>query len=269
LRRFVAVISAVVLLSPAAPALALDTLTSAHFESVRMTSKGFVRVVVEYSCPRGQNFEAVGWPETFLVVHQQGGSGIPVYDQTFQGSIVCNGDIQTLVRGFPPPTGETWNPKLRTHVELRLTVRSSEPPQTLRVSKSDTFTLHALNEATRRVDIHVKRARVIDNKLVVAVSYRCPEGWFVDVEDDDDWVYLAGRQDLADTGEGFAFWLPLGDDVICDGSVNSVVKRVRDIRQAGFDQQLPLQIEALIDVVKRGAWAGYLMSYEDLAVRVS
>src|SRR5687767_14828005 len=128
-----------------------------------MTPRGFVRVAVEYSCPHDQ-FEAVGWPETFLVVYQQGGSGIPVYDQTFQGSIVCNGDTQTLVRRFPPPLGETWNPKFRTHVELRLTVRSSDPsPRTLRVLRADTFTLHGLNEATRRVDIHVERVRLIDN----------------------------------------------------------------------------------------------------------
>jgi hypothetical protein len=269
LRRIVvAVVSAVLLLSPATPALALDTLTTARFESVGLTSTGSVRVVAEYSCPRG--FEPVDWPESFFVVYQQGGSGIPVYDQTLRGSIVCNGETQTLVRRFRPPPGETWNPKLRTHVELRLTVRSSDPnPQTLRVFRADTFTLHGLNEATRRVDIHVERVRLIDNKLVVAVSYRCPEGWFVDVEDDDDWAYLAGRQDLADTGEGFAFWLPLGDDITCDGTANSVVKRVRDVTQAGFDRQLPLQIEALIDVVKRGTWAGYLMSDEDLALRVA
>jgi hypothetical protein len=270
LKRIITAIVGCLFLALATPAYALNSLTDARFDSVRLTSNGSVRVAVEYSCPDGQNFEAVAWPESFLVVYQQGGSGIPVYDQTFQGSIVCNGDTQTLVRRFPPPPGEKWDPRLRTHVELRLTVRSADQsPQTLRVFRADTFSLHGVEEATRRVDIHVTRARLIDDKLVVAVSYRCPEGWFVDVEDDDDWAYLYGRQDLTDTGEGFAFWLPLGNDITCDGTANSVVKRVRDATQAGFDPQLPLQIETLIDVVKRGTWAGYLMSDEDLALLVS
>ena len=249
MRRILAVISAGLILGVASPAQALDTLIDARFESVRLTRNGSIQVVLEYGCPGGQGYQGVPG-ESWFYVYQQGARDAS-YDSSFGETIVCEGNMQTIVRRFPPLEGEPWDPKLLPIVEMNLVVRaSSDPERTLQAMEIDTFSLHGLEEATRRGDIHINRVRMNDRgALVVTMTYRCPKGWFVDVEDDSDWATLTARQD----GPGWddvEAWLPLGDAILCDGTPTTLVKRIEGLRQAGLSPALPTQLEAMMITVK-------------------
>ena len=192
MKRVIPVVMAIGLaLGVAGPAYALDPLIDSRFRDVRLKDNGSVRMEVEYKCPgrRGYEADAAG-----IVAYHIQSSGAYVTD-AFRDAIVCDGRMHTFVRRLAPPTGEVWDPKLLLQVGLTLSVRAGSDPdaRTLLTREIDTFVLHREERAKRPGDIHITGARVNDaGALVVAMSYRCPRGWFVDVEDDDDWATLTG-----------------------------------------------------------------------------
>lgn len=248
MRRFVvAVLSAGLLLSLAAPALALDTLADARFASVRLTPNGSIRVVLEYRCLQG--YQGVAGESWFYV--EQG----PVdYAQvpSFAETIVCDGSTQTLVRRFRL-LGQPWDPKATVRVEMRLFARAtSDPERPIHAVESDTYSLHGLDEATRPGDIHITRVRVNDRGvLVVAMTYRCPKGSFVDVENDNDWATITVLQGDPEIGYDVYTDVPLGDDISCDGTPKTLVKRFEGQRQVELSPDLPIVLEALMITVNR------------------
>ena len=248
MRRIVAVISAGLLLSLAAPALALDTLADARFESVRLTPNGGIRVVLEYRCPQG--YQGVAG-ESWFYVEQMDYSDVP----SFEEMIICDGNTQTLVRRFPPEglQGQPWDPKRTVRVEMRLFVRAtSDPERPLHAIESDTYSLHGLEEATRPGDIHITRVRMNDRgELVVAMAYRCPRGTFVDVENDNDWATITVLQGDGQVSYDVYTDVPLGDDISCDGTPKTLVKRFEGPRQVELSPDLPIALEALMITVNR------------------
>ncbi len=249
MRRILAVMSVGLFLAMATPAVALDTLIDARFDSVRLTPNGSIRVALEYSCPEGYQEPGESW----FYVMQQVGAGEGQFDQTFGDSIVCDGNTQTVVRKFPPLEGRPWDPTLFTVVEMNLVVRvNDDPVSTLQGMEVDTFRLHGLEEATRPGDIHINRVRMNERgALVVTMTYRCPKGWFVDVEDDSDWAELSISQGDPSTGSYLNLGAPLGEDILCDGTPTTLVNRIEGARQAGLSADLPTQISALMITVNR------------------
>ena len=215
----------------------------ARFESVRLTHSGSVRVELEYLCPEGYHEAGESW----FYVTQQVGPGEGRFDETFRAAIVCDGTTQTLIRKFPPLEGQPWDSKYLPIIEMNLVVRAdADPDRTLQAIEIDTFSLHGLDEATLRGDIHITRVRMNDRgALVVRMTYRCPAGWFVNVEDDSDWATLTVRQDGPGWDDVDA-WLPLGDDIACDGTLKTLVKRFEGLRQAGLSSAPPVQIQAMM-----------------------
>jgi hypothetical protein len=242
----------------ATPAQASDSLIEARLRTVRLSANGSVQVSFEYRCP-GHDYRAVGSPATLLTVYQIEESGHQVYDQkSFRTAVVCDGTMQTLLRRFRPPEGEAFVPELLLTVELNLTVRSDSDlyPGRLSTGEIDTFSLSAQGGTTLAADIHIEQVRLNDRgKLVVSVSYQCPTGWFVDVEDDSDWADISGGQNKPGTHD-VTIWEPLGDDIECDGSSHTIVKRVTDQQHEGFSSAIPIQLEAkmILDEVGSQRW---------------
>jgi len=246
-KRVIAVVLSVGLAVVASPAQAAEKLVDARLRYVRLLANGSVRVAFEYVCPGRYDYRALGFPATLLTVYQIEASGHQVYAQkTFRDAVVCDGTMQTLIRSFRPPEGETFDPALLLTVELDLTVRSdSDPyPGTLRAREVDTFSLTSDGAATRAADLRVEGVRLNDRgMLVFVVSYRCPTGWFVDVADDSDWADIAGVQNRPGLNDP-TFWAPLGDDIVCDDASHVIVKRLSDQQGIGFTRSLPVQFEA-------------------------
>ena len=245
MRRTIAVISAGLLLSLATPALALDTLADARFASVRLTPNGSIRVVLKYRCPQG--YQGVA-SESWFYVEQVDYSD----DLSFGEKILCDGNTQTLVRRFPPE-GQPWDSKLPLRVDMNLFLRATfAPERTLQAIEIDTYSPHGLEEATRPGDIHINRVRMNDRgALVVTMTYRCPTGTFVDVDNDDDWATITVLQGDPQVGYDVQAYVPLGDDISCDGTQKTLVKRFEGPRQVELSPDLPIQLEALMITVNR------------------
>jgi hypothetical protein len=116
--------------------------------------------------------------------------------------------------------------------------------------------------------MHIRQVRLDDEgRLVVRVSYRCPIGWFVDVANDADWADISGYQNKPDTNDS-TFWEPLGDDIMCDNTSRTVVKRISDQQPEGFSLTLPVDIEAKM-ILNHAAHQGYIYSSETFTIRIT
>jgi hypothetical protein len=107
-------------------------------------------------------------------------------------------------------------------------------------------------------DLRVQRTRLNDRgRLVVGMSYECPPGYYVDVEEDSDLADVVVEQY---DGEDLVWteWEPLGDDIVCDGTRHSVVRRLAPRSPDGpLDPALPVVVNTKIIVSGPGgasAW---------------
>jgi hypothetical protein len=233
------------LLALTVPAQASTTaLTDAEIRSVRLMDSGDVRVEVTYRCDERYGY---GPPRIALHLEPDGW-----YDAWAGDGALCDGTAHTLVRRLKALDGQQIGERMVVYVDVSVADSPSDPyPAGLWAGGSDTYSVEPDGSLGRLADLRVQRTQVNDRgRLVVGMSYECPMGYYVDVEDDSDWadviVYQYDGQD-----DVWQAWEPLGDDIVCDGTRHSVVRR---FRTAAMDPTLPVVVNTKIIV--RGPTSG-------------
>lgn len=257
------------LLTTAMPASAAEPLIDTRFGGVRLMDNRSVRVSFEYACPSGYEYQALGRPWTMLYVDQPA-DAVVSGTRGFRTEVICDGTRHILVKRLRPPVGDAFDPQLFLIAHLYIGVDSElDPyPGPLLTEEVDTFRFEGIGSATLVADMHIRQVRLNDRgRLVVTVSYRCPTGWFVDVVDDADWADISGRQDKPVANDS-TFWEPLGDDIVCDDTSRTLVKRVSDQQPEGFDRTLPIDIRAKM-ILNGPTGHGYIYSAEGYTVPIS
>jgi hypothetical protein len=246
-----------------AAAQASQALVDVRHLHVRWMDNSGVRVAFAYRCPGGYGYRPVGPPGTELLVSQFQPS--EVYSQkTYRSDVVCDGTTRRVVRNVRPPAGERFLPAYLLHVDVDLNVRSPSAPYPgiLSGREFDTVSISSSGTATLAADMRLGQVRASQSgrRIVVGVSYHCPNGWFVDVQDDVDWADISGGQDRTGASD-VGFWAPLGDDVVCDGTEHTIVKRINPQGGARWSPSLPVELQAKMILRNAGA-SDSIWSYE-------
>jgi hypothetical protein len=231
------------LLAVATPARASRTvLIDAEIRTVRLMDSGDVRVEVKYRCD-----ERYGDAPPRISLHFEPDGYAASW---FGDGAICDGTAQTLVGELKPLDGQQTPERFRVYVSVYVADSPSNPyPGGLQGGGWDTYSVEPDGSVSRVADLRVQRTRLNDRgRLVVGMSYECPPGYRVHVEEDWD---LALVEVYQDTGEGTA-WdgdaQTLGYDIVCDGTRNSIVKRFRTTAGGwhpnSIDPGLPVTVNA-------------------------
>jgi hypothetical protein len=236
-----------VLLTPVTPAQASRTaLIDAEIQSVRLMNSGSVRVEFRYRCD-----ERYGPPEE-LSLHIEPYS----HSAWIDDGADCDGTVQTVVGNLQPLESKQIGQRFVVYLNVSVADSPSNPyPGLLWAGGSNTYSVESDGSLSRLADLKVQRTRLNDRgRLVVGMSYECPPGYYVDVEDDSDWADVVVYQE---TGE-WERWMPLGDDIVCDGTRHTVVRRFRTTAtrwlKDSMDPTLPVVVNTKIIV--RGPTGG-------------
>lgn len=196
------------------------TLIDAEIRTVRLMDSGDVRVEVKYRCDERYGDAP---PRVFLHLEPDW-----YYDAWAGDGAICDGTVQTLVGELKPLDGKQIPQRFVVYLDVEVAGSPSNPyPSGLWAGGSDTYSVEPDGSLSRLADLRVQRTRLNDRgRLVVGMSYECPPGYYVDVEDDADWADVVVEQY---DGEDLVWteWEPLGDDIVCDGTRHSVVRRFR------------------------------------------
>lgn len=219
----VAAVPAVALIAGlAVPAQAADSLIDSKLRSVELTPGGAVRVAFQYHCPAGSDYRAR--QATDVAVGEKQSSTFA--RRPFRRAVTCDGSEHILVKMIPPPAGDAWGPGI-LWVRVQILVRSaSDRSQSLSANERRSFFFGDSGKLRLASETHVAQARVDDRgRLVIGVRYLCPQDWYVDVDDDSDWADITAYQRRPGR-PALKLWEPIGNDVVCDGSWRTIVKRL-------------------------------------------
>jgi hypothetical protein len=210
-------------------------LINAEIRSVRLMDSGDVRVEATYHCD-----ERYGYTPPRITLHLEP----HWYDAWVGDGAICDGTVKTFVRRLKPLEGQQIGERIVVYLNVSVAESPSDPyPGGLHAGGSDTYSVEADRSLSRLTDLRVQRTRLNDRgRLVVGMSYECPPGYYVDVEDDSDWADIVVSQwDGQD--RVWEAWQPLGDDIICDGSRRSVVRRFPKLsHDRPIDPTLPVRV---------------------------
>ena len=217
-------------------------LIDAEIVSARLMDSGDVRVEVTYRCDKRYGY---GPPRITLHLEPHW------YDAWVGDGAICDGTVQTLVRRLKPRDGQQMGQGFVLYLDVSVDDSPSNPyPGGIWGGGSDSYAVNADESLSRLADLRIQRTRLNDRgRLVVGMSYECPPGYYVDVESDSDLadivVYQYDGQDIV-----WERWMPLGDDIVCDGTRHSVVKRFRTTatfwRDDSMDPGLPVVVNTKI-----------------------
>jgi hypothetical protein len=207
----------------AVPAQASEPLVDSKLRSVELIPGGAVRVAVQYRCPGGSDYRARA--ATNVTVGEEESSTSA--QRPFKRAVTCDGSEHILTKTIPPPAGEAWGPGI-LWVRVQFIVRSASnwSEGALSAIERRSFFFGDSGRIRPASQTHIAQARVDDRgRLVIGVHYLCPQDWYVDVDDDAHWAErITAYQHRP--WPALKLWEPIGNDVVCDGSSRTIVKRL-------------------------------------------
>jgi hypothetical protein len=205
-------------------------LIDAEIRSVRLRDSGNVRVEVKYRCD-----ERYGDAPPRISVR------VSHFDSWTGDGAICDGTAHTVVRLLKPLEGQQLGEGFLVSVEVTVADSPSNPyPGGLWAGDRDEYSVEPDGSLRRLTDLRIQRTRVNDRgRLVVGMSYECPTGMGVGVEDPDwaDVVMYQGQDE-------WVIYDTLAHDVVCDGTRHTLVRR---FRAGPMDPTQPVSVNAKIE----------------------
>ena len=244
-------ISAVAALMAALTPLSAQAATSgtalidAEIRSVRLMDSGDVRVEVTYRCD-----ERYGDAPPHISLHIEPDG----YAAAWAGDgAICDGTAHTLVRRLKALDGQQIGERIIVYVDVNVVDSPSDPyPAGLWAGGSDIYSVEPDGSLSRLIDLRIQRTQVNDRgRLVVGMSYECPPGYGVGA-DDPDWAEVHVYQLRSQDSIAWERIDTLADDVVCDGTRHTLVKRIRTTptlwRDDSMDPTLPVVVNTHIGI---------------------
>jgi hypothetical protein len=249
-RVVIALIALAMMLAIAHPAHAgTSKLIEADITSARLMENGSVRVEAMYWCDEGYGSTP---PEDrrakMFFQHPQG------YSETTNDEAICDGTTHTLVKRLRSVDGQEIDERLPVSVYFSVEVGHSPSnpyPGGLSALEADAIWLTGDGATSIMADIELGQLRLNDRgRFVVRLAYQCPTGWYVDSEDDVDWADIELRQ-IRSRDTSWDAWRTLAYDIVCDGTLHTVVKRIRAAPRSrppiGLDRPVFVTAKIIID----------------------
>jgi hypothetical protein len=212
-----------------------SALIDAEIASVRLMENGSVRVEATYHCD-----ERYGYAPPRITLHLEP----HWYDEWVGDGVICDGTVKTFVRRLKPLEGQQIGERFVLYINVSVAESPSDPyPGGLHAGGGDLYSVEPDGSLSRLIDVRIQRMQVNDRgRLVVGMSYECPTGYPVGV-DDPDWADVVMYQFTSQ--DEWVIYDTLAHDVVCDGTRHTLVRR---FRTTGMDPTQPVLVSVEIGI---------------------